>query len=149
MPKSAQPPDPCALLSAADVSAALGVSLVPAGPKPQSDLATADDPQRVCFWSSQSGMFSLIIHTQPAEDVRASTQHQATITMRELFDDSRGVPVRGIGDDAKLFHAPYGTILDVVSGARLLSFSTTDFPTAVADPAVERLAGLVVGRLPQ
>jgi hypothetical protein len=79
---NAQPPDPCTLLTDAEVHASLGGPPIDATPGSQrSGLATAAYGMRACFWSSgmKDGLVSLLVITARSQRASDSAMFKPTV----------------------------------------------------------------------
>jgi hypothetical protein len=99
---SATPPDPCALLTDADMSEAVGMPMrqsVKATP-PLSPLG-----QRICWWVAKSGNADAVL-TITTNSALAIADPGTTAA--SLLDDSNGTPVPGTASQAKAATLPDG-----------------------------------------
>jgi hypothetical protein len=152
LPVVAQPPDPCHLLTVAEVSSAIGTAV---GEPKDAPLATAASPQRVCFWSGHPrGFVYMTIRTQAAEHARSLVEQQAVghavyeTTMARLFDAlPKTQPIAGVGDRAHfLGNSNADAWLEVLQGEILIDLHVQQAvdPGAVA----EHLAHVVLSTVP-
>jgi hypothetical protein len=155
LPAAAQPPDPCALLRASEVSAAVGQTVRQRG---TGTLANGADSDRLCFWDKGSGLAELSIETDAAErsargldaTIAPMLVPEHTVTVADLYaTPTRSVSIGGLGDQAKLTTFASGDlILEVLSGTTLIRLSTVLFGQ-VSQEADEHLGELTVERLSQ
>jgi len=151
-PVKGNPIDPCALLTPAEVSAALQVPVGAPTPGPQSNLPNPLG-QRTCTWSTtESPPRSVAVSVVTTQSASLGGASGGDYTARQLFEDTKPLaeglePITGLGDDA-FFGAVAGMQVSVVKGDVYLSV-TVPFGTTDADATTVRtLAPLAVGRLP-
>ena len=151
-PVKGNPIDPCALLTPAEVSAALQVPVGDPTPGPQSNLPNPLG-QRTCTWSTtESPPRSVALSVVTTQSASLGGASGGDYTARQLFEDTKPLaeglePITGLGDDA-FFGAVAGMQVSVVKGDVYLSVAVP-FGTTDADEATVRaLAPLAAARLP-
>jgi hypothetical protein len=151
LPSSVQPPNPCELLSTAEVASAFD----PVSDGGPGSIATATNDQRNCWWFpvAKDGVgVTLGIRT----DAAASAAHTGLSLEQELDACSSAIPVNGLGDVAQ--YCPRSQTLTVLVAHTAVILQPLDSLGPVSlDPSqpvpdvqaqLVRLARLVLGRLP-
>jgi hypothetical protein len=151
LPSAGAPPgDACSLLTQAQVSAALGVSVAPGAHVNPSNLKT-------CMWSPPGGLTmgkDLFVSLKTVDEYTSSKalMERTRTAMKEEKEDDAGqltiTPVSGLGDDAYYTSAGNHPKLNVKKGD--LSFSVEvfgDFPADKSKDIEKTLASQIVSKL--